>query len=465
MPISLTIPLVKIDEEKRLIVARAAHEIVDRSNEILDYATAKPAFDEWSKSFETATGGLSKGNLRVMHNPKIVAGKVVEIEFNDADKAIDVVCKVVDDNEWKKVVEGVYTGLSVGGSYSKKWTDPATGSTRYTPKVAEISLVDRPCIPTATIAELHKADGSIEEVRLTGRVRTFGEISAPRTFGEIETPRTFGELAKFDESKVSRDDDGRFTNRAGLIGASAGLGLGLGAGLGTMFSSRRPNPIAPAVGFAAGIGGAIAGGALGERLGERMGQKKNIDPNNASIMDNVASSAAILGSGAAAGAAAYGANRLYDGLTSGRSLRDMTMGARKAVAPASADPMHAERKAIMEFLSPEGKSLLRQIDQNAKDMRSWRNDKFDRDTLKYGKMDLEARFAKEWNKAQAAYENSPRFSGSRGFKMNVERPSFRRGIVPSGPLVSHPVSVPKAAVDAMTSRKVGRLAAMLRRFR
>lgn len=180
------IPLSKIDEEKRLVIGRAVQEVVDKTGEIIDYATAKPAFEKWSKGFEEMSGGLSKGNVRVMHNPKIVAGKVTDLAYNDAEKAIDVVVKVVDDNEWKKVVEGVYTGFSVGGGYGRKWKDAGTGATRYTPVVNEISLVDNPCIPTARIAELHKADGSTEEVRLHGRARSFADLYRPaRSFAEV----------------------------------------------------------------------------------------------------------------------------------------------------------------------------------------------------------------------------------------------------------------------------------------
>jgi hypothetical protein len=183
----LFIPLAKIDEEKRLVIGRAAQEVPDRSGEILDYASAKPAFQKWSDEISRASGGLSKGNVRVMHNPKVVAGKLVDLTFNDDEKAIDVVAKVVDDQEWKKVVEGVYTGFSVGGSYGPKWQDTKTGLKRYTPVVTELSLVDNPCIPTARIAELHKSDGSIHELQLRGRARDFAEVYAarPRDFSAI----------------------------------------------------------------------------------------------------------------------------------------------------------------------------------------------------------------------------------------------------------------------------------------
>ena len=183
----MLIPLTKIDEEKRLVIGRAVQEVPDKSKEILDYASAKPAFQAWSDNMHQLSGGLSKGNLRVMHDPKSAVGKLIELSFDDDAKAIDVVAKVVDDNAWKKVMEGVFTGFSVGGSYAKKWKDEATGMTRYTPQVTELSLVDNPCIPTARIVELHKADGSVQQLHLSGHARSFAECLAaqPRSFGEV----------------------------------------------------------------------------------------------------------------------------------------------------------------------------------------------------------------------------------------------------------------------------------------
>src|SRR5205085_9620927 len=55
-----------------------------------------------------------------------------------------------------------YTGFSMGGHYVKRWKDEANPQlTRYTPRPSEVSLVDNPCIPTATFAVV-KEDGSIE---------------------------------------------------------------------------------------------------------------------------------------------------------------------------------------------------------------------------------------------------------------------------------------------------------------
>lgn len=160
----------KVDEAKRLVFGRLAEEIVDKSDEIMDYASSKPHFVKWSEEIARDTDGKSVGNLRAMHG-KVAAGKFTAIDFNDAEKAIDVCAKVVDENEWQKVLEGVYTGFSVGGAYvgDKKVEKMADGrsATRYTAKPSEGSLVDRPCIPTAKFFEVQKADGTLEKVDFT----------------------------------------------------------------------------------------------------------------------------------------------------------------------------------------------------------------------------------------------------------------------------------------------------------
>jgi uncharacterized protein (DUF1330 family) len=135
----------KVDEAKRLVYDRATDESVDKADEMFDYARSKPYFEAWSKEVQKASGGKSLGNVRSMHG-KVAAGKLVSIEFDDDAKAIDVDAKIVDDNEWNNVFEGIHTGFSIGGSYvGEKWPDPVNKSAmRYTANPAEISLVDRP---------------------------------------------------------------------------------------------------------------------------------------------------------------------------------------------------------------------------------------------------------------------------------------------------------------------------------
>jgi hypothetical protein len=52
-----------------------------------------------------ASGGKSFGNIRGQHNPKIAAGLLKSIEFDDEAKRIDFCANIVDDQEWAKVEE------------------------------------------------------------------------------------------------------------------------------------------------------------------------------------------------------------------------------------------------------------------------------------------------------------------------------------------------------------------------
>lgn len=159
------VPLYKVDEEQRLVYGRITQEMLDKSGEVMDYATSKPYFEKWSNDIHEASGGLSKGNVRVMHGLN-ACGKLTELDFNDDDQAIDVCAKIVDDQEWTKVQEGVYTGFSVGGKYAKKWTavnDNGDKVKKFTADPNEVSIVDNPCVPNACFS-MFKADGTEVEV-------------------------------------------------------------------------------------------------------------------------------------------------------------------------------------------------------------------------------------------------------------------------------------------------------------
>lgn len=158
------VPLYKVDEEQRLVHGRITAEELDQSGEVMDYDASKPNFEKWSGDIHAASGGLSKGNVRVMHGLS-VAGKLTDLEFNDNDKSIEVCAKIVDDGEWDKVLEGCYTGFSVGGKYGKRWNEVVDGQTvkKFEAVPNEVSLVDNPCVKSATFS-LVKADGAEEQL-------------------------------------------------------------------------------------------------------------------------------------------------------------------------------------------------------------------------------------------------------------------------------------------------------------
>lgn len=194
--------LTKIDVEKRLVYGRAAQETPDHAGEVMDYEQSKPNFQKWSDEMSKATNGASQGNLRSMHG-NTAAGKIQELIYNDDEHAIDVVAKVVDDNEWEKCLEGVYTGFSIGGKYGARVTKGEFKHYEAIP--SEISLVDRPCIPTATFFDIQKADGSVMQKAFQG-VSTMTKAQ-PIEYTVDGTPEDADALAKLlHENKLSIGD-------------------------------------------------------------------------------------------------------------------------------------------------------------------------------------------------------------------------------------------------------------------
>lgn len=209
-PGNVFIPLVKVDEQRREVWGWGALEQPDHSDEIMDYSSSKPYWMEWSKSAQKRSGGKSFGNLRSMHKA-IAAGRLISFQPDDAQKGFYVGANVVDDDEWNKVLAGVYTGFSVGGHYVRRWVDMSLGKTRYTAAPAEISLVDAPCIPGAVFSVV-KADGLTEERSFnpTAGVNVLkGEIpDAPEATGDVDAEgETVEKIPLADQSmQVSPDN-------------------------------------------------------------------------------------------------------------------------------------------------------------------------------------------------------------------------------------------------------------------
>jgi hypothetical protein len=158
--LEMFVPLVKADAAQRLVYGYI-DETPDTAGEIMDYATAKPAFQSWSDAVFAKSGGRSRGNIRAQHDMKKAAGALRELVFDDENKRVGFVAHIVDDGEWAKVEAGVYTGFSPGGKYAKRWVSGPHH--RYTPTVQELSIVDVPCIPTGAFT-LVKADGAEVQV-------------------------------------------------------------------------------------------------------------------------------------------------------------------------------------------------------------------------------------------------------------------------------------------------------------
>jgi hypothetical protein len=159
--IRLSMPLTKVDKERRIVSGFASLDNVDKQDDIV---TAEASMDAFAKF---------RGNIREMHQP-LAVGKMVSFK---ADKYFDpdtkkfyngvfvsaYVSKGAQDT-WEKVLDGTLQGFSIGGRMNK-WDDAYDEKADKTIRVikqydlVELSLVDSPANQFANIVSVEKVDG------------------------------------------------------------------------------------------------------------------------------------------------------------------------------------------------------------------------------------------------------------------------------------------------------------------
>jgi hypothetical protein len=157
----LSMPLTKVDKERRIVSGFASLDNLDKQDDIV---TAEASLDAFARF---------RGNIREMHQPSAV-GKMVafkEDKYFDPEskkffKGVFVsayISKGAQD-AWEKVLDGTYTGFSIGGRMNK-WDDAYDEKTDKTIRVikeydlVELSLVDSPANQFANIVSVEKVDG------------------------------------------------------------------------------------------------------------------------------------------------------------------------------------------------------------------------------------------------------------------------------------------------------------------
>jgi hypothetical protein len=151
----------------------ASSECRDHSGEIVLADAMKSALPAYSK-FPA---------LREMHQP-LAAGKVVEAEVDETG-VTHIAALVVDPIAIQKVKTGVYLGFSIGGKVLKR--DPEDRSIITALRLVEISLVDSPCNPDATLS-MWKADMTIENptsAEVIARAKDLAKASGSQRFREF----------------------------------------------------------------------------------------------------------------------------------------------------------------------------------------------------------------------------------------------------------------------------------------
>jgi hypothetical protein len=159
--VRLSMPLTKVDIERRIVSGFASLDNVDKQDDIV---TAEASMDAFAKF---------RGNIREMHQP-LAVGKMVSFK---SDRYFDpetkkfyngvfvsaYVSKGAQDT-WEKVLNGTLQGFSIGGRMNK-WDDAYDEKSDKTIRVikqydlVELSLVDSPANQFANIVSVEKVDG------------------------------------------------------------------------------------------------------------------------------------------------------------------------------------------------------------------------------------------------------------------------------------------------------------------
>jgi len=161
--VRLSMPFSKVDTERRIVSGFATLDNLDKQADIVTTDASIKAF----KSF--------RGNIREMHQPSAV-GKMVSFK---EDKYFDPEAKKFysgvfvsayiskgAQDAWEKVLDGTYTGFSIGGKMNK-WDDGYDEKMDTQIRIikdydlVELSLVDNPANQFANIVSIEKnTDGT-----------------------------------------------------------------------------------------------------------------------------------------------------------------------------------------------------------------------------------------------------------------------------------------------------------------
>ena len=159
--VRLSMPFSKIDIQRRIVSGFATLDNIDKQNDIVTTDASVKAFSKF------------RGNIREMHQPSAV-GKMVSFKedkyFDPESKKfysgvyVSAYISKGAENTWEKVIDGTYTGFSIGGKMNK-WDDAYDEKMDVQIRVikdydlVELSLVDNPANQFASILAIEKVDG------------------------------------------------------------------------------------------------------------------------------------------------------------------------------------------------------------------------------------------------------------------------------------------------------------------
>jgi len=159
--VRLSMPFAKVDAERRIVSGFATLDNVDKQNDIVTPEASLKAFEKF------------RGNIREMHQPSAV-GKMVafkEDKYFDPDSKkfysgiyVSAYVSKGAQDAWEKVLDGTYTGFSIGGrmnKYEDAYDEKMDATIRIIKDydLVELSLVDNPANQFASILSVEKVNG------------------------------------------------------------------------------------------------------------------------------------------------------------------------------------------------------------------------------------------------------------------------------------------------------------------
>lgn len=167
--VRLTMPISKVDTQRRLVSGWAAVDNIDQHRDLVDAEASRNAFKQF------------RGNIREQHDEKKAVGRLVDFKedtvyddgkFYQGVYTTAYISKGAQDT-WEKVLDGTLSGFSIGGNVLEYKNDideqgnPFRRVVKYL--LTELSLVDNPANTLTNVLSFQKL-ADTEEIVLTGEL-------------------------------------------------------------------------------------------------------------------------------------------------------------------------------------------------------------------------------------------------------------------------------------------------------
>lgn len=157
----------KTPEGHRMVYGKATGPDLDLDGQVADPKWLRKAMPEW----------MAWGNVREMHRPS-AAGVGKELSASGDDWNLKAL--IVDPVAIAKVDAQVYKGFSIGIAKPRTIDDAsAPGGRIVGGTIVEVSLVDRPCNPTATMGIAKAFGAALAPVEWAGEVVGKADVDTP----------------------------------------------------------------------------------------------------------------------------------------------------------------------------------------------------------------------------------------------------------------------------------------------